>query len=45
MTGVIMAAVVVVLIGLLIGLLLGLAAKAFAVPVDEKEIVGREFLP
>ena len=38
MTGVIMAAVVVGLIGLLIGLLLGFAAKAFAVPVDEKEI-------
>ena len=45
MTGVIMAAVVVGLIGLLIGLLLGFAAKAFAVPVDEKEIEVREFLP
>ena len=38
MTGVIMAAVVVGVIGLFIGLLLGFAAKAFAVPVDEKEI-------
>ena len=45
MTGVIMAAIVVGLIGLLIGLLLGFAAKAFAVPVDEKEIEVREFLP
>ena len=38
MTGVIMAAVVVGLIGLLIGLLLGFAAKAFAVP-DRKSVV------
>ena len=45
MTGVIMAAIVGGLIGLLIGLLLGFAAKAFAVPVDEKEIEVREFLP
>ena len=45
MTGVIMAAIVVGAIGLLIGLLLGFAAKAFAVPVDEKEIEVREFLP
>ena len=45
MTGVIMAAIVVGLIGLLIRLLLGFAAKAFAVPVDEKEIEVREFLP
>ena len=43
--GVIVAAAVIGVTGLLIGLLLGFAAKAFAVPVDEKEIAVREFLP
>ena len=44
-SGVVTAAAVIGVTGLLIGLLLGFAAKAFAVPVDEKEIAVREFLP
>lgn len=44
-SGVGVAAAVIGVTGLLIGLLLGFAAKAFAVPVDEKEIAVREFLP
>ena len=44
-SGVGVAAGVIGVTGLLIGLLLGFAAKAFAVPVDEKEIAVREFLP
>jgi len=43
-SGVVTAAAVIGVTGLLIGLLLGFAAKAFAVPVDEKEIAVREFL-
>ena len=44
-SGVGVAAGVIGVTGLLIGLLLGFAAKAFAVPVDEKEVAVREFLP
>ncbi len=43
--GIAVAAAVISATGLLIGLLLGFAAKAFAVPVDEKEIAVRELLP
>lgn len=42
---IITAAAVISIIGLLVGLLLGVAAKAFAVEVDEKEILVREQLP
>ncbi|SET10408.1 RnfABCDGE type electron transport complex subunit B [[Clostridium] polysaccharolyticum] len=42
---IITAAAVIGIIGLLVGLLLGVAAKAFAVEVDEKEILVREQLP
>lgn len=44
-SGIITAAAVISIIGLLVGLLLGVAAKAFAVEVDEKEILVREQLP
>ena len=40
-----MAAVVVGVTGLIIGVLLGLAAKAFHVEVDEKEVMVRDLLP
>lgn len=40
-----MAALVVGLTGLLVGILLGIAAKAFAVKVDEREVQVRELLP
>ena len=45
MTQVLIAAVVIGVTGLLIALLLGFAAIQFEVPVDEKEIAVREFLP
>ena len=44
-TGIIHAAILVGVIGILIGLLLGFAGIKLAVPVDEKEIEVREFLP
>ncbi len=44
-SGIITAAAVIGAIGLLVGLLLGVAAKAFAVEVDEKEVLVREQLP
>ena len=44
-TGIITATAVIGIIGLLIGILLGVAAKAFAVEVDEREILVREQLP
>ena len=44
-SGIITATAVIGIIGLLIGLLLGVAAKAFAVEVDEREILVREQLP
>ena len=40
-----MAALVVGMVGLLVGILLGIAAKAFAVKVDERETSVRELLP
>ena len=40
-----MAALVVGIVGLLVGVLLGIAAKAFAVKVDEREGSVRELLP
>ena len=43
--GILHAAILVGVIGILIGLLLGFAAIKLAVPVDEKEIEVREFLP
>ncbi|MBE5960765.1 MAG: RnfABCDGE type electron transport complex subunit B [Lachnospiraceae bacterium] len=43
--GIAMAAAVVGVTGLIIGVLLGLAAKAFHVEVDEKEVAVRELLP
>ena len=45
MNGVILAACVIGVLGLLIALLLGFAAIKLAVPVDEKEIAVREYLP
>lgn len=45
MNGVILAGLVIGITGLIIGLLLGFAAIKFAVPVDEKEIAVRDFLP
>ena len=45
MTQVLIAAAVIGITGLLIALLLGFAAIQFEVPVDEKEIAVREFLP
>lgn len=45
MEGIIMAVLVIGITGLVIGLLLGIAAKKFAVEVDEKEILIREVLP
>lgn len=44
-SGLVTAAAVVGIVGLIIGILLGIAAKAFEVPVDEKEIQVRELLP
>lgn len=44
-SGLVTAAAVVGIVGLVIGILLGIAAKAFEVPVDEKEIQVRELLP
>lgn len=44
-SGIITAAAVIGVIGLLVGLLLGVAAKAFAVEVDEKELLVRDQLP
>lgn len=43
--GILIAAAVVGITGIIIGLLLGVAAKAFEVEVDEKEIKVRELLP
>ena len=43
--GILHAAILIGVIGILIGLLLGFAAIKLAVPVDEKEIEVREFLP
>ena len=40
-----MAALVVGIVGLLVGILLGIAAKAFAVKIDEREGSVRELLP
>lgn len=45
MNGIVLAGLVIGITGLIIGLLLGFAAIKFAVPVDEKEIAVREFLP
>lgn len=45
MEGIIMAVVVIGATGLIIGLLLGVAAKKFAVEVDEKELLIRDILP
>lgn len=45
LTGILTAAAVIGITGLLVGLLLGVAAKKFAVEVDEKEILVREQLP
>lgn len=44
-TGILTAAAVIGITGLLVGLLLGVAAKKFAVEVNEKEILVREQLP
>lgn len=43
--GVLTAALVIGITGLVIAVLLGVAAIAFAVPVDEKEVAVRELLP
>lgn len=45
MSGVLIAAAVIGVIGLLIAVLLGVAAIQFAVPIDEKEIAVRDLLP
>lgn len=45
MNGIVLAAIMIGVAGLAIGLLLGVAANAFAVEVDEKEIEVREVLP
>lgn len=45
MTGIIIAAAVVSIVGLLLGLFLGFMGKKFAVEVDQKEIDVREQLP
>ena len=45
MTGIIIAAAVVGIVGLLLGLFLGFMGKKFAVEVDQKEIDVREQLP
>ena len=45
MTGIIVAALVVGIVGIVIGILLGIASEKFAVEVDEKEIAVREALP
>lgn len=45
LSGIITAAAIIGIIGLLVGLLLGVAAKAFAVEVDEKELLVRDQLP
>lgn len=44
-TGIIVAAVIVGLVGLFIGLFLGFSAEKFAVPVNEKEVAVRDLLP
>lgn len=44
-TGVLMAAAVVGVVGLIIGVLLGVASEKFKVEVDEKEILVRNELP
>lgn len=45
MNGILIAAIMIGVAGLAIGLLLGVAAKTFAVEVDEKEVQVREVLP
>ena len=40
MTGIIIAAAVVGIVGIVIGVLLGIASEKFKVEVDEKEILG-----
>ncbi len=45
MTGIITAALLVGGVGLVIGILLSIAAKVFAVKIDENEIAIREILP
>ena len=44
-TGILVACLVVGITGLIIGVLLGFAGKAFAVEVNEKEVLVREVLP
>ena len=45
MTGIIIAAAVVGIVGIVIGVLLGIASEKFKVEVDEKEILVRAELP
>ena len=44
-TGIILAAVVVGIVGILIGVFLGVASEKFKVEVDEREVLVREELP
>ena len=45
MTGIIIAAAVVGIVGIVIGILLGIASEKFKVEVDEREILVRAELP